>query len=82
LVVEASLRFSYAIFLVATLGFLGVGVQPPAPDWGLMAAEARNYAFTASWMLFFPCAAVATLIVAVNLMSDGLNHLLQSNLSR
>jgi peptide/nickel transport system permease protein len=81
LVVEASLRFSYAIFLVATLGFLGVGVQPPSPDWGLMAAQARNYAFTAPWMLFFPCAAVAVLIVGVNLMADGLKRLLQINLS-
>src|SRR5258708_29525987 len=58
LVVEASLRFSYAIFLVATLGYLGVGVQPPAPDWGLMISDARRYAFTAPWMLYFPCAAV------------------------
>ncbi len=80
LVVEASLRFSYAIFLVATLGFLGVGVQPPAPDWGLMVAQYRGYVFTAPWTLFFPCAAIATLIVGVNLMSDGLKQLLQTNL--
>ena len=80
LVVEASLRFSYAIFLVATLGYLGVGVQPPAPDWGLMISDARRYAFTAPWMLYFPCAAVAVLIVGVNLMSDGLKQLLQTNL--
>lgn len=78
LVVESSLRFSYAIFLVATLGFLGVGVQPPAPDWGLLIAQARSYALTAPWILFFPCAAVAILIVGVNLMSDGLKQILQS----
>lgn len=81
LIVEASLRFSYAIFLVATLGFLGVGVQPPSPDWGLMAAQSRGYAFTAPWMLFFPCAAVAVLIVGVNLMSDGLKRIFQTSLS-
>jgi peptide/nickel transport system permease protein len=81
LVVEGSLRFSYAIFLVSTLGFLGVGVQPPAPDWGLMISQARLYAFTAPWMLIFPCAAVAILIVGINLMSDGLKQVLQSNLS-
>ncbi len=82
LVVEASLRFSYAIFLVATLGFLGVGVQPPSPDWGLLVAQARGYLATAPWMLFFPCAAIATLIVGVNLMSDGLKQILQSNSGR
>lgn len=82
LVVEGSLRFAYAIFLVATLGFLGVGVQPPAPDWGLMVAQARNYAVPAPWMLFYPCAAIATLVVSVNLMSDGLKQILQANSGR
>ncbi len=82
LVVEASLRFAYAIFLVATLGFLGIGVQPPAPDWGLQVAAAKNYWSSAWWMLFFPCAAIATLIVGVNLMSDGLRQILQAGGSR
>ena len=82
LVVEASLRFSYGIFLVATLGFLGVGVQPPAPDWGLLVAQGRGYAVTAPWILFYPCAAIATLIVGVNLMSDGLKQILQTNTGR
>ena len=82
LVVEASLRFSYGIFLVATLGFLGVGVQPPAPDWGLLVSQGRGYAVTAPWILFYPCAAIATLIVGVNLMSDGLKQILQSNTGR
>jgi peptide/nickel transport system permease protein len=82
LVVEASLRFSYAIFLVAALGFLGVGVQPPAPDWGLLVAAGKDYAATAPWELYFPCAAIAVLIVGVNLMSDGLKQLLQSNTGR
>ena len=43
LLVEASMRFSYSIFLVASLGFLGLGVQPPSPDWGLQINEARNF---------------------------------------
>ena len=77
LVVEASLRFAYAIFLVATLGFLGIGVQPPSPDWGLQVAAAENYWSSAWWMLAFPCAAIAILIVGVNLMSDGLRQILQ-----
>ncbi|MHB8628256.1 MAG: ABC transporter permease [Aggregatilineales bacterium] len=82
LVVEASLRFAYAIFLVATLGFLGIGVQPPSPDWGLQVAQAKDYGSSAWWMLFFPCAAIATLIIGVNLMSDGLRQILQTGASR
>src|SRR5450432_2478523 len=77
LVVEASLRFAYAIFLVASLGFLGIGVQPPSPDWGLHVATARNYWSTSWWMLFFPGAAIAILVIGVNLMSDGLKQIFQ-----
>ena len=58
------------------------GVQPPAPDWGLLVAQARGYMTTAPWMLFFPCAGIATLVVGVNLMSDGLKQILQSSTAR
>ncbi|MFA9405713.1 MAG: ABC transporter permease [Anaerolineales bacterium] len=74
--VESSLRFSYAIFLVASLGFLGVGVQPPNPDWGLMVNEARTYASQTPWALFFPAAAIVILVVGVNLLTDGIRRLL------
>ena len=74
--VESSLRFTYAIFLVASLGFLGIGVQPPNPDWGLMVNEARTYASQTPWALFFPAAAIVILVVGVNLLSDGLRRLL------
>lgn len=77
LFVELSMRFSYAIFLVASLGFLGLGVQPPSPDWGLQINEARAYFSRAPWMLLFPAAAISLLVVATNLMTDGLRHLLQ-----
>lgn len=74
LTVEGALRFSYAIFLTASLGFLGLGVQPPSPDWGRMVAEARaNYART-PWELWFPAAAIAVLVIGVNLMADGLRR--------
>jgi peptide/nickel transport system permease protein len=76
LAVEAAFRFSYAIFLVASLGFLGVGVQPPSPDWGLMVNEARNYATLTPWALYFPVAAISLLVVSVNLMADGLRRAL------
>lgn len=77
LAVEAALRFSYAIFLVASLGFLGVGVQPPSPDWGLMVNEARQNVQQTPWALYFPAGAIALLVVGVNLMADGLRRLLR-----
>jgi len=76
LAVEASMRFSYAIFLVASLGFLGLGVQPPSPDWGLMVGEARTWFHQARWVLFFPAGAIALLVVGVGFMSDGLRRML------
>ncbi len=76
LAVEASMRFSYSIFLVASLGFLGLGVQPPSPDWGLMVGEARNYFHSARWILYFPAGAIAFLVVGVGFMSDGLRRML------
>jgi len=76
--VEASLRFSYAIFLVASLGFLGVGVQPPTPDWGLMVSEARTFVGLTPWALVFPALAISLLVVGVNLLADGLKTALQS----
>ena len=76
LAVEASMRFSYAIFLVSSLGFLGLGVQPPSPDWGLMVGEARNYFTQAAWVLLFPAGAIALLVVGVGFLSDGLRRML------
>lgn len=78
LAVEAALRFSYAIFLVASLGFLGVGVQPPQPDWGLMVNEARHNVSQTPWAMYFPAAAIALLVIGVNLMADGLKRVLQA----
>ena len=76
--VEAALRFSYGIFLVASLGFLGVGVQPPTPDWGLMVKEARIYIRLAPWSLYVPAGAISLLVIAVNLTADGLRRALRS----
>ncbi len=78
LAVEASLRFSYAIFLVASLGFLGVGVQPPSPDWGLMVKEGRANFTQTPWALYFPAAAIALLVISVNLLSDALKDIMQT----
>jgi peptide/nickel transport system permease protein len=74
LAVEAALRFSYAIFLQASLGFLGLGVQPPSPDWGRMVNEARGTYAQVPWALWFPSGAIALLVIGVNLLSDGLRR--------
>jgi peptide/nickel transport system permease protein len=75
LVVEAALRFSYAIFLIASLGFLGLGVPPPSPSWGRMVEEARGEYLQAPWTLWAPAAAIAVLVIGVNLMADGLRRI-------
>lgn len=77
--VEAALRFSYGIFLVASLGYLGVGVQPPTPDWGLMVKEARNSVRLTPWALYFPAGAISLLVIGVNLTADGLKSALQAS---
>ncbi|RPI09332.1 MAG: ABC transporter permease [Actinobacteria bacterium] len=76
LLVEASMRFSYSVFLVASLGYLGLGVQPPSPDWGLQINEGRNFFSIAPWVLLFPAFTIALLVVATNLMSDGLRQVM------
>ncbi len=78
LAVEAALRFSYAIFLVASLGFLGVGVQPPSANWGLMVQEAQTNVAQTPWALFFPAGAIALVVIGINLMADGLQQILQA----
>lgn len=74
LTVEAALRFSYAIFLTASLGFLGLGVQPPSPDWGRMVNEARESYARTPWALWYPASAIALLVIGVNLLADGLRR--------
>ncbi len=74
LIVEASVRFAYSIFLVASLGFLGLGVPPPSPDWGLMINEARTFIDVAPWMLIAPAAAIALLVIGTSLMAEALRY--------
>jgi peptide/nickel transport system permease protein len=78
LAVEGALRFSYAIFLTASLGFLGLGVQPPSPDWGRMVNEARASYNLTPWALWYPSLAIALLVISVNLMSDGLRRIFRA----
>ena len=72
LTVELCLRFAYALLLIASLGFLGFGVQPPTPDWGLMISESRNFITVAPWIVLFPALAIGILVVAVSALGDCL----------
>lgn len=71
LLVEASLRVTYAILLGAALSFLGLGAQPPSSDWGLMIAEARSLLDRAPWIALAPGLAMCLLVIGVNLLGDG-----------
>lgn len=77
LLVEGTIRLGYAVFTSATLGFLGLGVQPPAPDWGLMVAENRTLLTNAPWTVLFPACAIAFVVIGFSLMADGLRELEQ-----
>jgi peptide/nickel transport system permease protein len=77
IIVEATVRLGYAIFASATLAFLGLGIQPPTPDWGLMIASGRAFLQVAPWMVLFPAFALATLIISINFVADGLRQVLE-----
>jgi peptide/nickel transport system permease protein len=74
LLVDAMLRVGYAIFAIGTLGFLGIGLPPPDPDWGNMVNEARKNIFSNSWAVIWPSLAIATLVIGLNLFADGLRE--------
>ncbi|MDO8396898.1 MAG: ABC transporter permease [Bradyrhizobium sp.] len=72
LVVVATVEAASAILLEAALSFLGLGVQPPLPSWGLMIAEAKTYMFFSFWLIAIPGTALAVLVFAVNMVGDGI----------
>jgi peptide/nickel transport system permease protein len=74
IIVEGTIRLGYAVFTAATLSFLGFGLVPPSPDWGLTIANQRIFLQIAPWTVMFPAAALASLVVAVNLITDGLGR--------
>jgi peptide/nickel transport system permease protein len=75
LVVVATLEIALAILLEAALSFLGLGVPPPLPSWGLMIAEAKDYMFFSPWVIVIPGAALFVLVMGINLLGDGLRDL-------
>ena len=79
-IVEFTVRLGYAIFTVATLSFLGFGIQPPSPDWGLQVADHYQYLSgtnSAWWPVLFPALAIAALVIGVNMIADGLAQVLE-----
>ncbi len=82
LIVQATLSFSSAILDAAALGFLGMGAQPPTPEWGTMLAEAREFILRAWWVVTFPGLAILITVLAINLMGDGLRDALDPKLKR
>lgn len=82
LIVQATLSFSSAVLDAAALGFLGMGAQPPAPEWGTMLAEAREFITRAWWVATFPGLAILIAVLAINLMGDGLRDALDPKLKR
>jgi peptide/nickel transport system permease protein len=78
IMVEFTVRLGYAVFLVATLSFLGVGIQPPSPDWGLEISQ--NYGQVTAgywWEVLFDALAIISLVVAINLVSDSIERVLE-----
>lgn len=82
LIVQGTLSFSTAILDAAALGFLGMGAQPPTPEWGAMLAEAREFILRAWWVVTFPGLAILLTVLAINLMGDGLRDALDPKLKR
>lgn len=76
LIVVATIEVASAILMEAALSFLGLGVQPPTPSWGLMISEAKNYMFFSFWLISIPGIALAALVFAINLAGDGLRDLI------
>jgi dipeptide transport system permease protein len=82
LIVQASLGISTAILDAAALGFLGLGAQPPAPEWGTMLADAREFVLRAWWVVTFPGLMILVTVLAFNLLGDGLRDALDPKLKR
>jgi peptide/nickel transport system permease protein len=76
LIVVATIEAASAILLEAALSFLGLGVQPPLPSWGLMIAEAKSYMFFSFWLIAIPGTALATLVLAINMLGDGIRDVM------
>ena len=82
IIVAASLGIATAILDAAGLGFLGLGAQPPTPEWGLLLSRNKSHIFTSPWMVIFPGVSIMFLVLGFNLLGDGLRDALDPRLSR
>ncbi len=80
-IVEATIRVAFAVMTLATLSFLGLGAQPPSPEWGLMIAEGRDHMFRSPWPILVPGVAIALVAISFNLLGDGLRDALNPQAS-
>jgi peptide/nickel transport system permease protein len=82
ILVESSIRVGFAILMAASISFLGMGTQPPTPDWGLMIGQAREYIFKSAWMILWPAVAIAVTVIGFNLLGDGLRDVLDPYITK
>jgi peptide/nickel transport system permease protein len=82
IIIQASLDFGDAILLAAVLGFLGLGAQPPSPEWGAMVSQGRNYLFQYWWISIIPGSVIFFVAAAFNLLGDGIRDALDPNIRR
>jgi ABC-type dipeptide/oligopeptide/nickel transport system permease subunit len=82
LLIQASFGFSDGILNAAALGFLGLGAQPPIPEWGTMLSDSRAYIESASWLVTTPGLCILLVVIAFNLLGDGLRDALDPKAKR
>jgi len=77
IIVDATIRIGYAIMAIGALGFLGLGIPPPTPDWGGMINEGRPWIFMMPWVVLAPAVALSSIVIALNLIADGIREIAQ-----
>lgn len=77
IIVDTTIRVGYAIMAIGSLGFLGLGIPPPTPDWGGMINEGRAWIFLMPWVVLVPAAALSSVVIALNLLADGIREIAQ-----
>jgi peptide/nickel transport system permease protein len=75
IIVDSTIRIGYAIIYIGSLGFLGLGIPPPTPDWGGMINEGRQWMFMMPWIVLAPAAALSSVVIALNLLADGIREI-------
>ncbi len=77
IIVDATIRIGYAIMTIGALGFLGLGIPPPTPDWGGMINEGRQWIFAMPWIVLAPAVALSSVVIGLNLLADGIREIAQ-----